>query len=358
MKFENRYSRADRVLHDIAFRAGQAQQALADVEDLLYGDTFRDIPLERPVFITALPRSGTTILLQLLWETGSFATHIYRDMPFVLCPLMWNRFSKRFRVRTGSRERAHGDGLEISGESPEAFEEMIWKRFWPSHYLDDRIEPWEADDQNSEFDAFFENHMRKIIALRRSDSSPELRYLSKNNLNIARLAAPPEALRRGIIVIPFRDPVQHAASMRRQHRRFMKLHEEDDFIRRYMAAIGHHEFGQELRPVDFGGWVDQASDPDGLEFWVRYWTAAYKFVLEHGKPSSVLVSYARLTEEPEASLRTLSQSLEIPEDRLVARAGSLHPPREHAVDPTTVRPSVLSDARALFEELELRSASL
>lgn len=58
MNFEDRYGTFDRLLYRIAFRAGTAQRALADVEEMLYGDTLDDIKVGTPVFITALPRPG------------------------------------------------------------------------------------------------------------------------------------------------------------------------------------------------------------------------------------------------------------------------------------------------------------
>jgi len=80
--------------------------------------------------------------------------------------------------------------------------------------------------------------MRKVVAIRRGGISSEARYLSKNNSNLARLAAPPPPLRRGTFVVPFREPLQHAASMLRQHERFLKIHAEDGFVRRWMGRHG------------------------------------------------------------------------------------------------------------------------
>lgn len=357
MNFENHYGRLDRLLHRIAFRAGRAQEAMADVEKLLYRETLQSISLEESVFVTALPRSGTTILLELLWKTGRFASHTYQDMPFILCPLLWNRFSRRLAVKDTPRERAHGDGLEISVKSPEAFEEMVWKHFWPDHYRDDHIRPWTAADRNPEFDDFFEMHMRKVVALRRDGRSERLRYLSKNNLNIARLAAPFRALRGGTFLVPFREPLQQAASTLQQHRRFSKIHESQEFVYRYMTAIGHHEFGKGLKPVDFGGWLEGAPSADRLEFWVRYWIAAYRHVLEHAGPSTVLLSYRRLTDEPEDALARLAEVLGLPAADLASQADRLHPPRTHDIDPSEVAVSVLDDARELHDRLE-RSATL
>jgi hypothetical protein len=355
MNFDERYGTLDRILYRLAFRAGTAQHAMADVEEGLFGDAIDAVSAEAPVFISSLPRAGTTILLKLLWNTGAFATHTYQDMPFVLCPLLWDQFSSQFSEADTTRERAHGDGLEVSGTSPEAFEEMIWKHFWSDPYRDDHIRPWTPDDRHPEFNTFLETHMRKMIAVRRETRPEATRYLSKNNLNIARLAAPPAPLQRGTFLIPFRAPIQQAASMYRQHQRFLKIHEEDDFVREYMEAIGHHEFGKGLRPVNFDGWLETASDPSELAFWVEYWGAAYRHILAHADDSAVLVSYARLTETPNDALSTLAEILDLSTDSLASQAEQLRPPRTHSVDEDALSSSLRSEVNEIYDQLDRRA---
>jgi hypothetical protein len=355
MTFEDRYGWLDRLLHRTAFRAGTAQHALADVEEMMYQDALADVTVDHPVFITSLPRSGTTILLRLLWTSGHFASHTYQDMPFVLCPLFWHQYTGQFGVEETTRERAHGDGLQVSETSPEAFEEMVWKHFWPDHYRADRIRPWTADDQNAEFNTFFETHMRKIIAVRKEEEPGRRRYLSKNNLNIARLAAPPEPMRGGTFLVPFRAPVQQAASMRRQHERFLEIHADDDFVREYMEAIGHHEFGKGLKPVNFNDWLADAPAPDGLDFWLRYWIVAYRYVLEHADESTVLLSYAHLTGDPEPALARVAEAVQMPEADLVALSDRLQPPRTHEVGEAALPASLRREARKLYDRLRRRA---
>jgi hypothetical protein len=99
------------------------------------------------------------------------------------------------------------------------------------------------------------------------------------------------------VLVPFRDPVQQAASLLLQHVRFTALHREDAFSRRYMAAIGHWDFGANLRPIDFGGWFG-TRDADGamhLPFWLDYWLATYRHLLEHAHDERlVFVDFASL----------------------------------------------------------------
>jgi hypothetical protein len=167
MNYEKRYGILSRLLYRTAFRTNKVQHMLSDLEESVFQDKLKGIKADDPAFISGLPRSGTTILLRLLWKTDEFATHTYQDMPFILCPLLWSWYSRFFSKEIGSRERTHGDGIQISGKSPEAFEEVVWKYFWPDHYRESRIEPWESGEQDQEFRDFFETHMQKIIAIRK-----------------------------------------------------------------------------------------------------------------------------------------------------------------------------------------------
>jgi hypothetical protein len=200
--------------------------------------------------------------------------------------------------------------------------------------------------------------MRTVIAARRSETDGATRYLSKNNLNIARLAALPAPLREGTVVIPFRDPLQQAASMHRQHERFLDIHREDDFVREYMEAIGHHEFGKGLKPGNFNGWREEVSGlaPEGLAFWVRYWTAAYRFVLEHAGEQTHLLSYRRLTECPEAALARLADCLSLSQGLLVSQADQLRPPRSHPVEENDVPSRLQEEASEIFQLLDQKAA--
>lgn len=356
MIFENQFGRMERLLHRLAFRTGFSQTMMSDFEDRIFAERLASIEIVDPVFISGLPRSGTTILLQLLHRSGHFATHTYQDMPFVLCPLFWNQFSAGFETESEARERAHGDGIEVSSRSPEAFEEVLWKRFWPNHYASDRILPWQPGKEDREFGQFFEKHAKKIIAVRQAGEEAGSRYLSKNNVNIARLAARPGLLSGGIFLLPFREPLQHAASMLSQHRRFSELHEQDRFARRYMEAIGHHDFGLGLRPIDFNGWLTGAGDPDTLDFWVAYWCAAYRFVLANLRAGGHLVPYDRLTSEPATVLASIADAIGLPADDLTSLSGDLRPPRQHDVDAGQLaRPGQVDEAMEIHNEL-LRAA--
>lgn len=258
--FNNNHTKAEKFLHNLAFKPWYPSIALSNIETIVYKSQLSAISVKKPVFITALPRAGTTLLLKLCVETKEFASHIYRDMPFLFTPLLWDSLSKNFRSEGAAHERVHGDGIQVNLESPESFEEIIWKEFWPSHYKKDRIIPWKSVSF-PEFEEFFLDHMRKII-LKNGKGEKQLRYISKNNLNIARIEYLSKTFPESRIIILFRSPLQQAVSLLKQHQNFLRIHKEDYFAQKYMEDTGHYDFGENLRPVDFESWYRKENTPD------------------------------------------------------------------------------------------------
>jgi len=164
--FEVKYSTLDRLIHRLAFGHLSLQFTAADIEKYTFASVYEGIGTEKPIFITSLPRAGTTLMLEALYRLPSLATHIYRDMPFIMAPLLWSRLSSIFRKNSNLKERAHRDGMQVGYDTPEAFEEILWHAFWPEKYSQDRIELWERNDEKEEATTFIVDHMKKIIALR------------------------------------------------------------------------------------------------------------------------------------------------------------------------------------------------
>lgn len=346
----------ERLLHRFGFATRRAQLGLADLELWLYRKELQATVVGPPVFVTALPRAGTTMLLELLAGCPEFATHTYRDMPFVLCPMLWRALSPRLQRPLAVRERAHGDGIPIGLDSPEAFEEVLWLAHWRDRYGENSIAPW-PDEPRAEFVEHFANHRRQIVALRARAEPRACRYLAKNNLHIARLPVLWAAVPDAQVVVPFRDPVQQAVSLWRQHQRFLALHREDAFARRYMAGIGHFEFGAELRPVDFGGWLGGRSLATALElpFWLEYWLAAYRHLLAAAAdPRLWLVDFGRLAKDHEVG--SLGARLGVADvDQLRAQAARLRALPGREVDLGGVAPPLLDAVRDVFAELQRRA---
>ena len=355
MKFQNRYSKADRILHRLAFSTIAVQKALADIEDRLHAARIAAVEIYRPVFITSLPRAGTTLLLDLLSSLDGFAAHTYRQMPFLLTPMLWNGVSRRFHAPPTILDRAHGDGMTIALDSAEAFEEVLWHAFWPEKYLGDRIDPWEADDSDTdgEFEHFIKNHMRKLIAIKEKPDG--VRYLSKNNANIARIPTITRLFPDAVVLIPFRHPLDQACSLWRQHHRFEEIHAREAFTQRYMADIAHFDFGANFRPIDFGHWLNQADAESTccLSFWLQYWCAAFEHLLSLPCANIVFISYDRCCATPATALRHLGEriGLDSAGTGLRSRADRFRAPRRYAADGADVDRALLDRALTLNAEL-------
>ncbi len=354
-KVDSDYSLADRCLHRIAFASTTAQIAVADVEDRIYAKSLVDCPVDRPVFVAGLPRAGTTLLLECLNELPEFGTHCYRDMPFVLTPCFWNSFSSMFKRVGQKKSRAHGDGMLIDFDSPEALEEVVWAAFWRRNYQSDRIETW-SDDENEEFSDFFRSHIRKIVLLRTANPN-EGRYLSKNNLNISRVAYLRRLFPDATIIIPFRDPIPHAASLLEQHRNFLQIHSKDAFARKYMQAIGHYDFGANLRPINFDGWLKdrRSTTTESLTFWLEYWIATYQHLLAQDA-GLLFLAYSSLCSEPGNTLRDLAGSIGSTHKReLIASGERIHMAEPREVDTSEVAAPLLTEAKRIYRDLMQRS---
>ena len=59
---------------------------LGSLETSLISSSLTDVRVDRPIYVTGLARSGTTILLETLARHPEVATHRYRDFPMLLTP--------------------------------------------------------------------------------------------------------------------------------------------------------------------------------------------------------------------------------------------------------------------------------
>ncbi|MGD9200376.1 MAG: sulfotransferase [Chitinispirillia bacterium] len=353
----HQYSESEKWLHNLAFHTLSFQISLSNFESLINKRKLDNIKIEKPIFITALPRSGTTLLLELFISLDGLATHTYRNMPFFLIPLFWNRVSKNFRNHGTVKERSHGDGMMISVDNPEAFEEIIWKCFWPSRYREKRIVPW-PDSEYKTFNLFLKNHMKKVLLLHKNEASVKLRYISKNNLNIARINYLKKTFPDSICLIPFRNPFEHASSLLRQHKNFYKIHTNDSFSSKYMSDIGHFEFGRNLKPIDFQGWVSGKNryDPFKLDYWLNYWIISYEYLLNTVLDDVKFISYESLCKDPVSSLNRLSVVLEIKDNqKLLNNALRILPPKSYEIDKKTLPVRLVEKANSLYRALETAS---
>ena len=321
MRGDDPYSAMDKLLHRLAFWPPICS-LLESVESSRFARELAEAEPDPPIWIAGLPRAGSTALLNLLEGSPELASPRYCDMPFVTVPLLWSELSGSQRHSGPLRERAHGDGVMIGPDSPEAFEEVLWLRHWAGHYRADRISLW-RNDATVEGD-FFETHdrwLRSLVAARRRQRAKAARPLLKNNSAIARLSFLAEKWPGARIIVPFREPGAQASSLLRQHHRASQHQRRSRFARRYADDLGHFEFGGGIRPIAFPGFDPaEAGDPDNLPYWLAYWAAAYRHILDALPDRAMLFDYDRACAQPEGVVPELASALgiDLPTDHAAA----------------------------------------
>lgn len=257
------YTTVQKLLHRTVLSSRFMREVTFDFEKLLFHKKSIFLP-DNHIFIAGLARSGSTTILNAIAECNEFASLSYEDMPFVLAPNFWNSIAPK-KHHQAARERAHGDGVDVSTKSPEAFEEVFWKTFA------------DHDDVEDAFRAFI-----NLIVTRYGKT----RYLSKNNQNIRRLDRVHKIFPNSNKLVPFRLPAQQAFSLFSQHQKFKTLQQEDPFTRDYMNWIGHSEFGLDYRPIVSCNLTYQ--DDDAPDHWLEQWFLTYESAIDLFKLSDHL----------------------------------------------------------------------
>jgi hypothetical protein len=300
---------------------------------------------EDAVFITGLARSGTTILLRVLYETGLFRSLTYADMPFVLMPNLWKRIHRASAV-TQPKERAHGDRILVNNHSPENFESVFWKTLTGEQFIhNDYLEKYTVSPELIlQFKAFIQ------LVLNSADNPLQQRYLSKNNNNILRLSSLSEAFPKAVFLLTFRDPLQHAASLLQQHLRFSKMQQEDPFTLQYMNWMGHFEFGLGHKPFVLEGLAEleelKQYQTSSINYWLLVWKNYYSYLLNHIPANGILLQYEAICNDTRRVWDHLTPLLGTnisPADNYFVAATTKHP--EGANE------ALLSDCLRVYEQL-------
>ena len=319
---------------------GPLRRVLAGLEDDLVSRRLEAIRIEKPVFVTGLARSGTTMMLTLLAQADGVATHRYRDFPFVFAPLAWSWFQDRATSGPAQAvERPHRDRIRITKESAEAFEEPLWQDFFPWAHDPARCHVMGAEPAHPQFERFFAAHLRKILWLRGGT-----RYVSKGNYNVARIGYLARLFPDARFVVPVREPLAHVHSLAQQHELFCRYAAQDRRVPRYLEAAGHYEFGPQRRPVNLEpgrlGEIE-AAWREGGEYrgYARQWAQVYAHVhrlrSDPALAGRILVlRYEDACASPQSLLRELLGFCALGDSRgrVAAAAASLAAPPAQPVD--------------------------
>jgi hypothetical protein len=270
MKITN-YTNIEQIFHNLIFKFKIINNFLFEIEKLIFKSK-KEYSTNEHIFITGLPRSGTTILLNLLYSSGEFASLKYSNMPFLLSPNLSKIF---FYNNLKTKKRIHGDGISFNLESPEAFDEVFFL-----NYI----------DKTSDLKLEFKNYVNLIISSQRKE-----RYISKNNSNYKRINFLKTLFKKSHFLLPVRDPIQHAISLYNQHLNFINLQKKNSFIKKYMNFLGHNEFGDDHK---YWNKPKKYHNPLNFNYWLEQWYLFYsKIYLKHSNDKNCnFLVYEKFTE--------------------------------------------------------------
>lgn len=254
------------------------------------------LKIKKPVFICGMARSGTTFLTHLLDSSNYFSTFKYKYLPFYKTPIFWNYVNNLFYLSKKKRQRLHGDNLQVNINSPDSFEELIWKNFLEDYSLKgywQKVEHHETSDLPKNLDLF----IKKIIYINKRN-----RYLSKNNNNIFRVKYLLKKYPDSKIIIVIRNPVDLAFSSAKVHFKFLKYHETIKNFSEELSELGHYEFGFQRKMFNLRG--NKQLNPQNIRFkTIRSYLERYQdllsFIIENysneiGDKQIVILNYDNL----------------------------------------------------------------
>jgi hypothetical protein len=255
---------------------------LGKLESAAVSDETENIRIDRPVYVTSLPRSGTTIVTEMLEQHPDLTSHRYSDFPNIWTPYWRNYLLQKSRREKPVRvERAHKDRIRVSNDSPEAVEEVLWMHFFPELHDVRKDQVLTENDRIPAFDDFYRDHIRKLLAVRNAK-----RYLAKGNYNVARIRYLLSLFPDARFLIPVRDPVHHVASLMKQHELFTRDSAQDPRIPLQMALSGHFEFGPLRKLINYGddkeatGIIEAWEAGNEVDGWSRYWAVSYRHLAD------------------------------------------------------------------------------
>jgi hypothetical protein len=264
-----------------------------------------------------------------------------------MAPNLWKLITRYSPKEIVAVERAHGDGMVVNADSPEAFEEVFWDTFRTDKPNTRCFGNTPSDEAMTAFADY-----RTIVASPKSDlpGHPHYRYLSKNNNNLLRLDRLSEAP-SGTILLVFRNPITTAYSLYEQHQRFCATHRVDRFTQHYMTWLAHHEFGLGYRPFCFAlAEMNPSLTPTDPNYWLDYWNAVYRYVLTKQNLRIHLVDYDALCTQPAKGLKVIFNQLSI--DAGVAPfAKEIYPPRSESPCIAVFDANLIHQAREIHRAL-------
>ena len=229
-----------------------------------------------------MARSGTTFTTHLLFSSENFSSLQYKDLPFYKIIILWSYFSKIYYGYEKMSERIHGDKLLVSINSPDAFEELIWKNNLNNYLNSGFYKNVNESYINNNLQNELTNLIKKTLYIKKKN-----RYLSKNNYNIFRLKYLFNLYKNSNSILLFRDPIETISSLVKVHNNFIKLGENNKDFGEELEILGHHEFGPKRKAFDIGKNYEKTikywNNGNDYNGYLLQWIDLYSYVLSEYK---------------------------------------------------------------------------
>jgi hypothetical protein len=299
---------------------------LGRLESRSLADELAGVAVRMPIYVCGLARSGSTLLHEVVADSASVATQRVKDYPMVFTPVWWRRATAKLPPRP-PRPRAHGDGMTIAPDSPDALEEMLWMAFFPACHDPAVNQVMHAGDRHPAFESFHNDHIRKLLL-----AEAKTRYAAKANYHVARLSYLARLYPDVKFLLPVRSPESHIASLIRQQQRFSRGQRRHRRALAYMRRSGHFEFGLDRRPMNLGDGARVAeiqrawASGDEVRGLAMSWDMVYGHLArtlasdERVRSASLVVRFETLCAEPASTLRAVLDHCQLPDgDALLER---------------------------------------
>jgi hypothetical protein len=307
--------------------------AAGKLESWLLRSEARQWPWPNAVYVSSLARAGTTSLLQWLSAGDCFAVHRYADYPLLTTPYFWNWLRQRLpRSDARAVPRMHGDGILVTRESPEGFEEALWQQFAPT--IGANAASAMEDASWHRFRDFYLDHLRLLQAIHGKAG-----YLSKGNALALRAPILLNWMPAARFLVPIRSPLSHVSSLCRMELRYQNA---PTWFLDHLAARGHQEFGaQRALPDSLKGedrehaqqdFADQRIANAWLRVWCAHYEALHEIITLHPR-NLLLFSHESLYAEGAPCVQRILDFLALPEavTTVLLHKAQTHfrPPREN-----------------------------
>ncbi len=263
------YNFTEKLLHEIYFKFNFVNLSLYEIEKKIF--LKKSEFFDHHIFISSMARSGTTSLLNFLYNSNEYASLLYKDMPFILSLNLNKKLFKQNKLIL--KERYHNDGIFFDLNSPESFDEFFFRQIFDNKLF-----------SNSELISYI-----NLILCKNNKK----RYLSKNNNNYKRISDILNIFPNSKFLITIRDPFNHSYSLMNQHINFTKLQKKNSFIKKYMDFLGHNEFGLHHKP-----WAKPNfyKDTDDVNYWLEQWINFFSKIYQSKNKNVYFIIYEKLSD--------------------------------------------------------------